>query len=189
MEKGKIILINGVSSAGKTTLSQTLQQRFTEQYFLIPGDIVNDISPPKNSPSYNLRFTADPKPVMSSVFGCAKAFADNGLNVIVETIFTTDAHFALDNFLGVFPNDNYPILFALLTCPLEELRRREKERGDRQIGWGESLLAKLDPPNTYDIIIDTYNSTKEECADEIIRLANSPERFMAFKTLWQQRCI
>jgi chloramphenicol 3-O phosphotransferase len=30
--------------------------------------------------------------------------------------------------------EGYPVLFVLVECPLEELERREKARGDRQIG-------------------------------------------------------
>jgi chloramphenicol 3-O-phosphotransferase len=126
MAKGKIVLLNGVSSSGKTTLSRALQEQLPDQYFLIPADLLNEISPPKNSRSYSIRFTADPKPVMSALFGCAKTFSDNGLNVIVETIFTKDAHMGLDNFLNIFPECDYPVLFVHVTCPLEELRRREK---------------------------------------------------------------
>ena len=124
---------------------------------------------------------------MSAFFGCVKTFSDNGLNVIVDTIFTTDVHFALINCLNVFPDCDYPVLFVHVTCPLEELRRREKERGDRKIGWGESLLSKLYPQDTYDISVDTYNNTKEECADRIIELSDYPEKFTAFKILWSQR--
>jgi chloramphenicol 3-O phosphotransferase len=184
MQKGKIIFLNGVSSSGKTTLSKTLQERFPDQYFLLPIDIINEISPPKNSHSYDVRFKADPKPVMSAFFSCAKAFSDNGLNVIVDTIFTIDAHFALNNCLNVFPDFDYPVLFVHVTCPLEELRRREKERGDRPIGWGESLLFKLDPQDMYDISIDTYNNTKEECADRIIEVMGDMDKYTSFKTLW-----
>ena len=187
MERGKVILLNGVSSSGKTTLSKILQARFFDQYFLLPVDIINEISPQKNSRSYDVRFKADPKPVMSAFFGCVKVFSDNGLNVIVDTIFAKHAHCALENCLDVFPDCNYPVLFVHVTCPLEELRRREKERGDRKIGWGESLLPKLDPQDMYDISVDTYNNTNEKCADQIIAFMRYREKHTAFKTLWLQR--
>lgn len=187
MQRGKIIFLNGVSSSGKTTLSKILQARFPGQYFLLPGDILNQISPQKGSRSYDVRFKADPKPVMSAFFGCVKAFSDNGLNVIVDTVFAKNAYFSLDNCLHVFPDCDYPVLLVHVTCPLEELRRREKERGDRKIGWGESLLPILDPQDTYDIAVDTFNETLEECADSIIASAENMEKHAAFKTLWIQR--
>jgi len=182
-QKGNIIFLNGVSSAGKSTLAKALQERMPDQYFLLPVDIINEISPQKNSRSYDVRFTADPKPVMAAFFGCARAFSDNGLHVIVDTIFTKDAHFALEHCLAIFPDCAYPVLFVHVTCPLEELRRREKKRGDRKIGWGESLLPKLDPQDTYDITVDTYNNTIEECADQIIASTEDMNRHTSFKTL------
>ena len=187
MQKGKIIFLNGVSSSGKTTLSKILQERFPDQFFLIPIDILNVISPQKDSRSYDVRFKADPKPVMSALFGCVKTFSDNGLNVIVDTVFVKNAHLALDNCLNVFPDCDYPVLLVHVTCPLEELRRREKERGDRKIGHGESLIPLLDPQDTYDITVDTFYETIDECADKIIELLDSPTEFTAFKTLWSQR--
>jgi chloramphenicol 3-O phosphotransferase len=186
MQRGTIVFLNGVSSSGKTTLSKALQERSPDQYFLLPSDILNEISPQKNSRSYDVRFEADPRAVMTAFFGCVKAFSDNDLNVIVDTIFTKDAHFALENCLNVFPDSDYPVLFVHVTCPLEELRRREKERGDRRIGWGESLLTKLDPQETYDITVNTFDHTIDECADRIMELVDYPERFTAFRTLWSQ---
>ena len=84
---------------------------------------------------------------------------------------------------------DYPVLFVQVTSPLEELRRRERERGDREIGQGESQVAKLDPQDMYDIIVDTYNNTTVECADKIIDLLKYSEKFTAFKTLWEQRIV
>jgi chloramphenicol 3-O phosphotransferase len=176
-----------VPSAGKTTLSKTLQERLPDQYFLIPVDILNEISPPKNSRSYDRRFTSDPKPVLTSIFGSIKTFADNGLNVITDVVFNKESPLRLDVYLDVFPDCDYPSLFVHVTCPLEELRRREKVRGDRKIGLGESLLPKLEPQSTYDITVDTYLNTKEECADRIIELTEDMNRHTSFKTLWLQR--
>jgi chloramphenicol 3-O phosphotransferase len=108
------------------------------------------------------------------------------MNLIMDTVhFTdTDEEIGLKKWLEVL-RDN-PVLFVLVTCPLEELRRREKERGDREIGQGEGQIATLYPQEIYDITIDNYKNTNEECADRIIELIDCPENFTAFKTLWSQ---
>jgi chloramphenicol 3-O phosphotransferase len=186
MEKGKIVVLNGVPSSGKTTLSKVLQARFPDQFFLLPVDILNDISPQKNSLSYNVRFTADPKPVMSAIFGCVKVFSDNGLNVIVDAAFN-DIHYPFDTFLNIFPDCDYAVSMVHVTCPLDELRRREKERGDRKIGSSESFLTHLDPQDKYDLTVETFNETLEGCADRIIALMENTEKLTTFKTLWLQR--
>ena len=81
--------------------------------------------------------------------------------------------------------NEYPILYVNVTCPLEELRRREKER-DRQIGSSESDLKWIASQCTYDITVDTHANTSEECANKIIEVCNYPEKFKAFKNLWLQ---
>ena len=187
MDKGNILILNGVSSAGKTTLAKCLQEIAPDQYFLFSADLLNDISSQKGSRSYSLRFSADPVPVMSAFYGCVKAFSDRGLHTIVDTIFTTDESFALSTFMDVFPDNDYPVSFVHVTCPVDELRRREAERGDRKPGWGESLLPKLDPQDTYDLTVDTHRETISACADAILAYMAKTEKPMAFHTLWTQR--
>jgi len=84
---------------------------------------------------------------------------------------------------------DHPVLFVLVTCPLEELRRREKERGDRIIGQAEEQLLELMPQSMYDITVDTYTNTSEECADKIIEMLDNIEKCTAFKNLWSQRTL
>jgi chloramphenicol 3-O phosphotransferase len=123
---------------------------------------------------------------MSGFHHTVKLFSDLGFNTIVhEVLEKSDKTLELIELLH-----EYPILFVHVTCPLEELRRREKERGDRNIGNAEHLLSVLYPQpqdNSYAITVDTFNNSKEECADKIIELIGNPNNFKAFKTLWSQR--
>jgi chloramphenicol 3-O phosphotransferase len=88
-----------------------------------------------------------------------------------------------------------PVLYVGVTCPLEELRRREKERGERQyefqkgfgIGLSESQLPSMASQDEYDIIVDTYANSSEECADKIIEMLSYPEKFTAFNNFNLQR--
>jgi len=110
-----------------------------------------------------------------------KAFSDIGVSTIIDDVLSKGDIVGLKEAVELL--HDYPVLFVHVTCPLEELRRREKERGDRDIGQGESQLTDLNPQDTYDITVDT---TKDECVDEIIEALNYPEKFSAFKTLWSQ---
>ncbi|MCL2772181.1 MAG: chloramphenicol phosphotransferase CPT family protein [Oscillospiraceae bacterium] len=180
MEKGKIIFLNGVSSAGKTTLAKALQAKLPEPFFWIALDTFFDIVPEK----YKNR---DSLPILRKfTFGMRntiKVFSDIGLNTIVDDVLEMPQE--VEECVEVLHEN--PVLFVHVTCPLEELRRREKERGDRQIGQAEMQLPYLSPrDNTYDITIDTFANTKEECANKIIEMLNYPEKFTAFKILWEQ---
>jgi hypothetical protein len=52
---------------------------------------------------------------------------------------------------------------------------------------GESFLTHLDPQDQYDLTVDTFNDTLENCADKIIELMDYPEKCTTFKVLWPQR--
>lgn len=182
MNRGKIIFLNGVSSAGKTTLAKILQEKLSEPFYLLANDTFADMSPEKFW-DINVEETYDR--ALKGMYYTIKTFSDIGINVIIDDVLLKvekDGYDRLEECVKLL--HDYPVLFVHVTCPIEELRRREKERGDRSIGQGESQLAELNPQDTYDITVDTHNNTNEECADKIIELLNHPEKFTAFKTLW-----
>ena len=193
MSKGKIVFLNGVSSSGKTTLAKTLQARLPEPYCWLSVDSFIDTIGKKfledvefiTAGGYKWIFKA-----MDAFHKSIKVFSDMGLNVIADHVFQDQPlwkeHGGLDDCLEILRDND--VLFVHVTCPVDELRRREKERGDRQIGQGEAQFAMLNPKDEiYDLTVDTYMSSKEECADEIIKLLEQPEKFTAFKTLLAQR--
>ena len=182
MLRGKIIYLEGTSSAGKTTLAKTLQTRLSEPFFWLSGDLFWEIAPRKFAERSNQLF---PK-VEAATINTIKLFSDLGIDVIVDIVPVS-----LSNSMNLFLDalHEYPVIYICVTCPLEELRRREKERGDRRLGTGESRISWIAPQYAYDLVLDTHHNSTEECADQIIDLLDSPERHTAFKTLWSQRSI
>jgi chloramphenicol 3-O phosphotransferase len=181
MDRGKVIWLNGVSSSGKSTLAKTLQERLSEPFYLLANDIFTDepVCPDK---FVNIDANETYQRALKGMYYAVRAFSDAGINTIVDDVLLKeDGYDRLKQCVELL--HDYPVLFVHVTCPLEELRRREKERDDRMIGQAESQLAKLIPKDTYDITIDTYVNTKEECAGKIIELIDYPEKFKAFKTL------
>ena len=182
MQKGKIIFLNGVSSSGKTTLAKELQERLIEPYYGLSIDTFAAMLPYKFGP-HNIR---EGYPIflkaVSMMPYTIKAFSDMGLNTIADHVITHDD--CLQECVETLYE--HPVLFVHVTCPLEELLRREKERGDRH-PQAEATLPRLLPQNTYDITVDTHNNTKQECAANIIKMLNYPEKFTAFKMLWSHR--
>lgn len=189
MEKGKIIFLNGVSSAGKTTLAKALQAKLSEPFYLLSNDAFCDMSPEK---FWDINSDETGSTALTGLHHTIKTFSDIGINTIVDHVLLKDQGKKynitnLDN-LGecVTLLHEYPVLFVHVICPLDELRRREKGRGDRDIGQSESQLSELNPQDTYDITVDTHNNSIHECADIIIELLYKPEQFRALKTLWEQ---
>lgn len=192
MEKGKIIFLNGVSSTGKTTLSKTLQQRLTEPYHWLNVDTFITFTDMKQNPATYFQEGKDPVSLYPHII---KLYSDLGVNVIADVAFMKWqgpqlflAQETLEKCIKML--HEYPLLYVHVTCPLEEVRRRHKERGDRgnenRIKHNEQLLVG-DNDGIYDITVDTFKETKEECADKIIELLKNEENFKAFKTLWSLR--
>jgi len=168
MKKGRIIFLEGVSSSGKTTLAKTLQARLPVPFFWLAGDTIWTMAPEKFKLDMEVIF---PK-IDAATINTIKLFSDLGIDAIVDMVPVIKSNKKFADMLR-----KRPVLYVNVTCPLEELRRREQERGDRQIGLGESQLAGLSPPGKYDIIVDTHNSTCEECADQIIGKMNCLGKF------------
>ena len=178
MDKGRIIYLEGVSSSGKTTLAKTLQDRLSEPFFWLASDIFLGMAPIKFQNDMDLMY---PK-IESSLINTVKLFSEINLNVIVDIVHISKVR---DNFVKAL--HEFPVIYVNVACPVEELRHREKERGDRKIGNAESQLIGLPPKEAYDIIVNTHENSSEECADKIIEALADPNNFTAFKTLWAQR--
>ena len=178
MQKGKIIFLNGVSSSGKTTLAKALQDLLPEPPYYISNDLFAEMIPGK--------YFSDAKKEQNFSILCKviKTFSDTGVDVVFDSLILSAQR--MNQYVEAF--HEHPVLFVHVTCPAYELRRREEKRNDREIGQGESQLAELHPQdNTYDIDVDTHANSTGECADKIIELLACPEKFTAFKTLWEQR--
>ncbi|MCL2603650.1 MAG: chloramphenicol phosphotransferase CPT family protein [Defluviitaleaceae bacterium] len=192
MKKGKIIFLNGTGSTGKSTLAKTLQSRLDEPFYHLSVDGIFGIWPEK---FIRLNPEKTVSIALTALNHTIKTYSDRGINVIADYVFLegdgkdyTATGMGSDN-MGecVFLLHEHEVLFVHVTCPLDELRRREKGRGDRPIGNAEKMLSQLCPKDTYDITVDTFDNTTEECADRIIELLGKPEKHTAFKTLWEQR--
>ena len=183
MNKGNIIFLNGVSSAGKSTLAKALQAQLTTPYFLLANDMFCDMAPE----TFMTKDTAAATclQALHGMHQAIRAFSDAGIDVIVDHVMlTTDD--TMEDCVRLL--HDHPVLFVHVVCPLEELRRREIQRGDRDIGQAESQLLQLNPQDTYDITVDTHAETPQVCAARVIEALDTVER-RAFTALWalQQR--
>ena len=78
----------------------------------------------------------------------------------------------------------YPVVMVKVTCPVEELKRREQERGDREIGLAAGQADIMVPQKSYDLIVDTHQQSVKECARLIMDLlADHKKTSSAFAAL------
>jgi chloramphenicol 3-O-phosphotransferase len=182
MNKGKIIFLNGVSSAGKTTLAKSLQKKLEAPYFWLSIDTFCDMNPSKLWETEPVKAVLQAYTMLSHVI---KLYSDEGYNVIADNVLQRVQQYnPLVDYVNLL--HDYPVLFVHVTCLLEELRRREKERGDRKTGQAEQQLQLLEPQDTYDLTVDTYYNTTDECADMIIQNLSNCDNISAFEILFKR---
>ena len=149
---GKIILLNGASSAGKSSIATALQDRLEEPFWHFSIDHLNAAHV---LPEARIRHGEFPWSTMRPQFfegfhRCLPALAEAGNNLVVEHIVETiDWMQRLVRLLG-----HLDIFFVGIHCPLPELERRERERGDRRLGDAKADFELVHTFALYDLEVD-----------------------------------
>jgi len=159
---GKIILLNGASSSGKSTLSSALQANLDEAFWHYSIDhlLGSDILPRKRIDSGEFPW-ANLRPAFFEGFHRSiPSLAASGNNLIVEHIVETKEWMErLKDLLAPFD-----VFFVGVHCPLPELERRERQRGDRRAGEARQDYETTHALCHYDFEIDTTRDTAESVA-------------------------
>lgn len=181
--KGKAIIINGGSSAGKTSLGKALQQELKQPYLLMGIDLfwftmperqidLDTVNPEfytwvEESKDNIPYFRIIPGPILDQMmiarYKAIAAFLKSGLNIIADDVIWK--RLWLEECLKSLAP--YEVYFIGLFCDERILAQREIQRGDRRSGWarGSQIYAHMD--TTYDIRIDNSGLTPEQEAKVI----------------------
>ncbi|BBA87664.1 hypothetical protein MPSD_20970 [Mycobacterium pseudoshottsii JCM 15466] len=152
MAKGKLILLNGGSSAGKTSLALAFQDLAAECWMHLGIDVFWKALPPKQHdlarvwPQYYTWesvveadgldwFTVHPGPILDQAmharYHAIRAYLDNGMNVVADDVIWK-REWLIDT-LQIF--EGAQVWMVGVHVSDEEGARREEERGDRYAGW------------------------------------------------------
>jgi chloramphenicol 3-O phosphotransferase len=184
MDLPDLILLNGSSSAGKTSICKALQERLPEGYLHFSVDDVFAWMPMRwHTADAGFKLTPQPNgetPIVTGPQGfkimrawrrMVRAALDEGLKALVDDVFTEPD--SRSDWAEVLAGRD--VLTVGVRCELAELQRREAARGDRGIGqalWQHARVHALGP---YDLEVDTTATAPEACAEEIIAaLATRP---------------
>lgn len=165
----QVILLNGASSSGKTTLCKTLKEMLPAPYFYLSSDQLVDSGA---LPNVDRQVNDTPwswnilRPTFFSGFHKSiAAFAHAGNCILVEHIVEHPSW--LQEL--VLELKDFHVFYVGVFCPIEEIRRREQARGDRYIGEGESHIADgIHTWSDYDLSIDTTKLSPKENAQLIV---------------------
>lgn len=163
----KVILLNGASSSGKSTLAKALKAYMKvskkEDCAVISIDDFLDMT--INQPIYE-----DDVFEISPLL-CQKALGilKSGHGVIIDHVITSERIYKqLTEELK-----EYTLILIQVTCPLNELEKREKKRNDRYIGSAKASCEYLYPKTGYDLTLNTLESSPKVCCAKICELIDS----------------
>lgn len=131
-EYGKIILVNGTSSSGKTTLCEALVNVLPLPFLHFSSDqfIESGMRPDSRIEKGDFDWSAMRGPFFKGFHHAIPAFAKCGNNMLVEHI-VEEASWA-DEIFGLI--EEFDLFVVSVRCSDALLETRERDRGDRTIG-------------------------------------------------------
>ncbi|MFN3428536.1 MAG: chloramphenicol phosphotransferase CPT family protein [Candidatus Sericytochromatia bacterium] len=178
MSESLIIVLNGTSSAGKTSIALALQDACPTPILYLGWDVFASLITPaflEADPAANqaqwLRF-------VKGFYQAVGAVAAPGNHVIFDTVLQRPEDLPeLQEALA-----GQRVCYVGVHCPLDEAERREAARGDRVVGTARMQHPIVHQRGAYDIEVDTTALSPAECAERILAFlaANShPTAFWA----------
>ena len=154
----QVVLLNGPSSSGKSTLAKFLQRLILAKrrvhYEIVSIDDFLTMN------AQDAIYEEDVYEISRDLCEAASAALKTADGVIVDHVITSKRIFdQLTNALR-----GYRMWMIRVSCPPEILRERETARGNRCPGSAEASAAYLFPKDGYDLTVDTHGMTAADNA-------------------------
>jgi len=157
---GRIVVLNGPSSSGKSTTIAAFQRLMPGPWWHTGMDALSAMLTPDEAK----RAMCGVPRFVSALHRFVADLARHEHDVVYETGLI-DAGWVDDmktHFQGL------PVLLVGVTCPLEEVARREAARGDRPTGYSATSYNKAHAHLTYDLILDSAALDATQRAQRIV---------------------
>lgn len=177
---GRIVLLNGVSSSGKSSLARRLLTDLDRPYFHMSVDMFGAMRSESRTHELDPRALAEALRRTRAGFHRAVAgMARAGNDIIMDHVLSEP--WRLSDCLAVMTGID--VVFVGVHCPPAELRRRERRRPDRPPGTAARQLVSVHTHGIYDLEVDTGTASLEECSAEIKAFLDRPPADRAFDRL------
>lgn len=165
MKKGQIIFLNGVTSSGKTSIVEAIQNRDDVFFYVVANDLFQEMVGEKYLQENYWKYLSD---VIILMYHTAKLYSDMGKNVLIDGILVEREEIAphYQQLLTILKEN--PLDVVEVYCPLELCRERNIARGDRYETQSEEQAALMAKDISYSLRVDTGRFSPAECAEIII---------------------
>ncbi len=166
MEKGRIIFLNGVTSAGKTSIVEALQEREDIFFYVVANDLFEEMVGEKYLRENYWKYLSE---VIIMMYHTARLFSDMGKNVLIDGILVERAEITphYQQLREILKNN--PLDLVEVYCPLEICRERNVIRGDRYESQSEEQQELMAKDIKYSMRVDTSVYSAAECAEQIMK--------------------
>ena len=195
MKPGTVILLNGSSSSGKTTLAKALQHAIVEPLQHVALDQFRDGMPDRirglNSPTgtpgasglnvvprdvdgeplTHIEFGEIGEKVLRAMRRSVLALAAEGVSVVLDDLLFKPTY--LHDYAVAL--EGIPTYLIGVRCPLDVVEAREAERVGRFPGTARSHFESIHAHGApYDLEVDTSRCTPAECAEQVVKRLEEP---------------
>ncbi len=196
MKPGTIVIINGTSSSGKTSIVKAFQNLATEPYlemgidkflWMLPWRYLNTAQWAEvvtyehhaDGTIAEVHATEYGNRLVSGMHHAIREMALQGINVIADHVFHEE------NWVRECAEllHDLPAWLVGIRCPLGVLEERERSRKNRTLGQAQALYDVVHAHCTYDLEVDTSKQTAEECAQAIWQMVLAQTSPVAFSVM------
>ena len=166
MNKGKIIFLNGVTSSGKTSIVDALQERRDVFFYVVANDLFQEMVGEQYLQEDYWKYLSE---VIIMMYHTAKLYSDMGKNVLIDGILVEREEIKphYKQLMDIMKDS--PLEIVEVYCPLDVCKQRNIERGDRYESQSEEQAELMNPEIRYSMRVDTGVSSPEECAEQIVK--------------------
>jgi chloramphenicol 3-O phosphotransferase len=190
MRYGTVVLLNGTSSSGKTSIIKALQTRLDEPYLHAGIDTFFRMLPPRYlwGPQWQevLGDPAQPGPVgqslISGMHHAIAALSCAGNPVLADHVLIERAW--VEECAALFAP--LPAYLIGVSCPLSVAEWREQQRNDRAPGQARAHFERVHAHGVYDLTVDTAIADADTCAERIQQFLATGAAPVAFSQLNHQ---
>jgi chloramphenicol 3-O phosphotransferase len=166
MIPGRVVILNGASSSGKTTIAHAVRDRRGPGCSAVSIDQFYASVHADRENNWSLFYS-----LTEVMFASVAAFAGRGFDVVVDSVFERPECIEA----GLCALKGLHVSFVGLHCPMDVLEGREKARKNRPLGLARNQSDRIHNGCVYDLVLDTSELAVEECAARILELFDAAE--------------
>ena len=164
--QGRIIFLNGVTSSGKTSIVEALQERDDVFFYVVANDLFQEMVGDKFLREDYWKYLSE---VIIMMYHTAKLYSDMGKNVLIDGILVErdeiKPHY--QQLMEILKEN--PLDIVEVYCPLDICRERNIARGDRYETQSDEQHELMAQNIKYSLRVDTSVNSPEECAELIVK--------------------